>query len=68
MNCNFPARELLRMRRQLARQADKSNDPVFVRNVMEFVKACDDLRLAHVELTDCGCWYDAVREAEAVPA
>jgi hypothetical protein len=66
MHCNFPAVELLSMRRELVKQADASNDPMFVRNVAEFVKATDDLRLAHFELTDCCCWFEAAKVADVM--
>jgi len=62
--CRFPAAELIRMRRQLAAQADRSNDVVFVRNAMEFVRATDDLRIAHFELEDCLCWQEAVERLD----
>jgi len=58
--CKFPAAELLRMRRQLSRKADESDDQTFVRKVAEFVKATDDLRLAHADLTECNCWQRAI--------
>lgn len=60
--CDFPAKELIRMRRQVATQADKSADPAFVRKCCEFVKDTDELRLAHEDLTGCGCWYQAEKE------
>lgn len=62
--CRFPAAELIRMRRQLAAQADRSNDAEFVRKVMAFVKAMDDLRIEHFELTDCLCWQEAVERLD----
>lgn len=66
MPCNFPAIELLRMRRELMTRADASTDPMFIRSVMQFAKATDDLRLAHFELTDCCCWLDAAKTAKPV--
>lgn len=63
--CNFPAKELLRMRRQLVAQADCSTDDAFVRQVAEFVKGTDDLRLVHLEMTECNCWAQALREMDA---
>ena len=58
--CKFPASELLRMRRQLARQADESDDDAFILKVAEFIKGTDIARLAHAELTECNCWQRAV--------
>jgi len=63
--CDFPAAELLRMRRQVAISADASNDTTFVRNAMQFAKGVDDVRLAHEDLTGCQCWYEAVKKASA---
>jgi hypothetical protein len=53
------------MRRQLVRQADASQDDVFIRQVMAFVKGTDDLRIAHFELTECTCWIRAVEAEDA---
>lgn len=64
--CNFPAKELLRMRRQVASQADKSNDPHFVETAGRFLMGIDRLRMDHEELSGCGCWYEAVRNTEQV--
>ncbi len=67
--CEFPAKELIRMRRQVSASADKSNDPAFVHKCCEFVRGTDELRLAHEDLTGCGCWYAALKEIldKAIP-
>ena len=64
--CNFPASELVRLRRQVAEQADLSADPAFVENSAAFVLGVDRLRIAHEELTDCNCWYKAVTDASKI--
>jgi len=50
------------MRREVSKMADASNSVEEVRNAAAFVKAVDDLRFAHEDLTGCGCWYAAVNE------
>jgi hypothetical protein len=53
------------MRRQLSRRADASDDLEFIRRVAEFVKATDDLRIAHADLAECLCWQRAVEAEDA---
>jgi hypothetical protein len=62
--CNFPAKDLHRMRRQMAWRAEMSNDPGFIEAAMRFVMGVDTLRLAHEEADECLCWYEVI-EAEA---
>jgi len=59
--CDFPAETLLRARRQICAQADNSRDPQVIQLAAQFVKGLDDMRLAHEELSGCGCWYSALR-------
>ena len=58
MNCEFPAAQLVKMRREIAKQADMSSDPEFVSNCCNFVMAVDRLRLAHEDVNGCQCWYE----------
>jgi hypothetical protein len=57
--CNFPAKELYRMRRQMVWRAEMSADPGFVATAMRFVMGVDTLRLLHEEADECLCWYEA---------
>lgn len=60
MNCDFPATQLIELRREISERADKSNDPYFVRSCCNFVLAVDLLRLAHEDVDGCQCWLEAV--------
>lgn len=67
--CNFPALLLISEMRKIAREADKTNDPARILYAAAYVKATNDLRLAHEDLSECQCWYDALKlhdEAERV--
>jgi hypothetical protein len=65
MPCEFPAKQLLKMRREAALSADKIGEDRLIRETMEFVLAIDQLRLAHEALTGCQCWYS--RESNREP-
>ena len=58
--CEFPAAQLLKLRREASADADQSDDETFVRTACAFVLAVDRLRLAHEDLTFCKCWYEVV--------
>lgn len=60
--CPFPARQLLAVRREMARKADTSKDPAVKRLCSEMVLHIEQLRLAHYDLTGCDCWYEAIRQ------
>lgn len=62
--CNFPSRQLLAEMHKAASLADKSDDPAMLTYACGFIKAAGDLRMAHEDLTGCGCWYEAVAEAD----
>lgn len=63
--CEFPASLLLKQSRQAADIADASDDPAKITYAAGFIKAVQDLRLYHEDLTGCTCWYDAVRQLDA---
>ena len=60
--CKFPAATLLKMMRKVALDADRMNDPGAVNAAAQYVKATNDLRFAHEEVTGCPCWHQAVKE------
>jgi hypothetical protein len=60
--CQFPAEELLHLRRELGKQADA--EPAYMQYVVECMKSIDDLRWAHTDLTGCYCWARAIDAAD----
>lgn len=60
MNCSFPAIILLAEMRRVAREADSSRDSAQIAYAACYVKATNDLRLAHEDITGCDCWYRAI--------
>jgi hypothetical protein len=63
--CEFPSKALLKLSRHVAKQADASDDPGVLRSACEFIRTVQELRLLHEDLTQCQCWYEAVKEANA---
>jgi hypothetical protein len=64
--CTFPAKELLRWRRQMVWRAEMSNDLAFREAAGRFVMGVDALRIAHEEADNCLCWYEAIKAAAEV--
>lgn len=60
MRCYFPAIPLLGEMRRIAREADSSHDPAQIAYAACYVRATNDLRLAHEDITGCDCWYRAI--------
>ncbi len=58
--CDFPAKVLLKIRRDVAVSADRTQDMETIRSQAAFVMAVDQLRIAHEELTNCRCWYEEI--------
>jgi len=62
--CTFPAKELHAEMRRIAQLADESHDAAQIAFACCFVKATNDLRLSHEDITGCNCWYEAVEAAK----
>jgi hypothetical protein len=60
--CDFPAKVLLGLMHQVAKDLDASNNPAQLTYAAGYLKATGDLRLFHEDLTGCQCWYEAVDE------
>jgi hypothetical protein len=67
MTCEFPSKQLHAERWKAIHIASSTRDHEVVDRAMKVVLAIDNLRLAHEDLTDCQCWYSAVKEAEEKP-
>lgn len=59
--CDFPAAMLYSQMRRVAHEADESHDPAKILYAAAYIKATNDLRLAHEDLTECQCWYEAIK-------
>ena len=60
--CDFPAKQLLQVQREAARDADAASDPSSLRAHCDVVLKIQELRLAHEEATACRCWFKAVED------
>lgn len=62
MSCSFPAAQLLEYRRELSRLANHMHpDSCELRDAMASCLAIDNLRILHEGITDCQCWYEALK-------
>lgn len=64
--CDFPAKQLLEQRRRISERASHMQDDTLISACAEFVLRCDQLRLLHEQITECECWYDALRESKVI--
>jgi len=64
--CTFPAKELLESLHDALSYAVDSNEPAKMTYAMGFIKAIDDVRMFHEDLTGCECWYQAIEELKVV--
>lgn len=59
MSCEFPAWQLLRVRRGLAALADESCHLEVVRECARLIQAIDQMRWSHYDRMHCPCWQEA---------
>jgi hypothetical protein len=64
MCCDFPALTLVREMRRVAKEAgDGTASHALMLYSCAYVRATNQLRLAHEDMTQCECWYEALDAA-----